>query len=83
MVVALFTALPKELLMAFAGIAIFNTLQSNLGVAWQDETTREAALMTLLLTASGLTLFGVGSAFWGLLLGLAIYHLNRYTAKKV
>lgn len=83
MVVAVFTALPKELLMAFAGIAIFTTLQNNLWSAWQDDVTREASLMTLLFTASGLTLFGVGSAFWGLLFGLAIYHFNRYTAKKV
>lgn len=83
MVVAVFTALPKELLMAFAGIAIFVTLQNNVWSAWQDETTREASLMTLLMTASGLTILGVGSAFWGLLFGLAIYHFNRYTAKKV
>ncbi|MFB2538347.1 MULTISPECIES: benzoate/H(+) symporter BenE family transporter [unclassified Acinetobacter] len=82
MVVALFTALPMELLLAFAGIAIFSTLQSNIVATWHDEITREASLMTLLITASGMTLWGVGSAFWGLLFGLLVYHFNHYTSKK-
>ena len=82
MVVALFAALPAELLAALAGIAIFGTLQANLLGAWQDEPTREASLVTLLASASGMTLFGIGSAFWGLLMGVAVYHLNRKTARK-
>ena len=82
MVVSLFAALPAELLAALAGIAIFGTLQANLLGAWQDEPTREASLVTLLASASGMTLFGIGSAFWGLLLGVAVYHLNRKTARK-
>lgn len=81
MVVTLFGALPTELLAALAGIAIFGTLQSNLVVAWQDENTREASLVTLLASASGMTLFGIGSAFWGIVLGLVVYHLNRKTVK--
>ena len=80
--VALFAALPAELLAALAGIAIFGTLQANLLGAWQDEPTREASLVTLLASASGMTLFGIGSAFWGLLMGVAVYHLNRKTARK-
>lgn len=80
--VAVFTALPSELLAALAGIAIFGTLQANILQAWQDETTREASLVTLLASASGMTLFGIGSAFWGLLLGIAVYHLNKKTLIK-
>lgn len=80
MVVALFSALPPELLAALAGISIFGTLLANLVGAWQDETTREASLITMLASASGMTLFGIGSAFWGLVLGAAVYHLNRKTA---
>jgi benzoate membrane transport protein len=38
----------------------------------QDEQERDAALVTFLVTASGLALSGIGSAFWGLLLGLAV-----------
>lgn len=81
-VVSLFAALPSELLWALAGIAIFGTLLTNLLAAWEDETTREASLVTLLASASGMTLFGVGSAFWGLVFGVLVYHLNRYGARK-
>ncbi|WP_244958862.1 benzoate/H(+) symporter BenE family transporter [Neisseria shayeganii] len=77
MVVSLFAALPGELLTALAGIAVFGTLQANLLAAWQDEATREASLLTLLASASGMNLLGISSAFWGLLIGLAVYHLNR------
>ena len=80
MVVSVFSALPAPLLAALAGIAIFGTLQTNLINAWQDEATREASLITLLAAASGMTLFGLGSAFWSLVLGVAVYHLNRKTA---
>ena len=76
-VVSLFAALPKELLWALAGIAIFGTLLANLLAAWEDEATREASLITLLASASGMSLFGVGSAFWGLVFGIVVYHLNR------
>lgn len=77
MVVSLFAALPSELLWALAGIAIFGTLLANLIGAWEDESTREASLITLLTSASGMTLLGVGSAFWGLVFGILVYHLNR------
>lgn len=82
MVVSLFAALPPALLAALAGIAIFGTLQANLVIAWQEEQTREASLVTLLASASGMMLFGIGSAFWGILLGLVVYHLNRKTSVK-
>lgn len=79
MTVSLFNVLPPELLAALAGIAVFGTLQANLSGAWQEETAREAALVTLLASASGMTLLGIGSAFWGLVLGLAVYQLHKKT----
>ncbi|MBF0804704.1 MULTISPECIES: benzoate/H(+) symporter BenE family transporter [unclassified Neisseria] len=79
--VAMFAALPAELTASLAGIAVFGTLQANLAAAWQCEHSREAALVTLLASASGMTLWGISSAFWGLVLGLAVYHLNLKTAK--
>lgn len=75
-VVSLFTALPKELVAAIAGIALLGTIGNSLGGALQDEHERDAALVTFLVTASGLALAGVGSAFWGLLLGLAALKIN-------
>lgn len=81
-VVSLFDALPQELLFSLAGIAIFGTLLNNISQAWSDEPTREASLITLLASASGMTLLGIGSAFWGLLLGIMVYHLNQYIERK-
>lgn len=77
-IVSIFDALPTELLTALAGIAIFGTLLSNLLQSWSDEPTREASLITLLTSASGMTLLGIGSAFWGLIFGILVYHLNQY-----
>jgi len=81
-IVSLFNALPNELLMALAGIAIFGTLLSNLIESWKDEPTREASLITLLTSASGMTLLGIGSAFWGLIFGLFTYHLCYYIERQ-
>lgn len=82
MLVSIFEALPKEFLMALAGIAIFGTLLSNMIQAWDDEPTREASLITLLASASGMSLLGIGSAFWGLVFGTMVYHLNQYIQRK-
>ena len=69
-VASLFSALPRALVAAIAGIALFGTIANSLAGALQDEHERDAALITFLVTASGLTLFSIGSAFWGLILGL-------------
>ncbi|KAF0812284.1 Inner membrane protein YdcO [Andreprevotia sp. IGB-42] len=66
---ALFAAFPKELVLAVAGFALINTIGGGLLAAVRDEHQREPALITFLVTASGLTLFGIGAAFWGLLAG--------------
>jgi benzoate membrane transport protein len=69
-VVALFTALPKELVLAIAGLALLGTIGNSLKTALENETQREPALITLLVSASGISLFGIGAAFWGLLAGI-------------
>ena len=68
-VVALFAAFPKELVMAVAGLALFGTIGNSLSAALREDRDREAALITFLVTASGFSLGGIGSAFWGLLAG--------------
>ncbi len=76
-VVALFAVFPKELVMAIAGLALFSTIASNLTTAMSMDSQREAALITFLVTASGISLFGIGAAFWGLIAGgLAFFVLN-------
>jgi benzoate membrane transport protein len=69
-VAGVFAALPRELVAAIAGIALLGTIGNSLGAALADDNERDAAVITFLTTASGLTLAGIGGAFWGLLFGL-------------
>ena len=68
-VAALFAAFPHELVAAIAGLALIGTIGNGLAAALASEREREAALITFLVTASGVTLIGIGSAFWGLVAG--------------
>ena len=77
---ALFAAFPRELVMAVAGLALLGTIASGLTAALRDDAQREPALITFLVTASGVTLLGVGSAFWGLVAGLATLLVVRRTS---
>jgi benzoate membrane transport protein len=77
---AVFAAFPKELVQAIAGLALLNTIGNGLATALSSERDREPALITFLVTASGVTLGGIGSAFWGLVggaLALALLQLRR------
>ena len=78
-VAALFAAFPKELILAIAGIALLGTIGNSLAAALRDEAEREPALVTFLVTASGLSLAGIGSAFWGLLAGVVTLLVLRRT----
>lgn len=68
-VAALFAAFPRELVACVAGIALFGTIGNSLASALAVERDREAALVTFLVTASGLSVAGIGAAFWGLVAG--------------
>jgi benzoate membrane transport protein len=67
---ALFAALPKELIAALAGLALLGAILGGLSNALAAPRERDAALITFLCTASGMSLFGLGAAFWGLVIGL-------------
>ena len=69
-VVNLFFAFPSEFILAIAGLALFSTIGSSIYVALGEEQHREAAMITILVSASGLSLFGIGAAFWGLIAGV-------------
>jgi len=71
-VAGLFAAFPQALVLAIAGIALIGTLGNSLATALQEADEREAALVTFLVTASGLSLLGVGAAFWGLVAGVIV-----------
>lgn len=67
---ALFAAFPKELVLSIAALALFGSIINGLTVAMSEPSEREAALITFMVTASGLTLFSIGSAFWGIVAGV-------------
>ncbi len=67
---ALFASLPSELVISVAALALLGSIMNGLHGALAEPSQREPALITFLVTASGLTLAGVGSAFWGLVAGL-------------
>ncbi len=74
------TAFPKELVAAIAGLALLGTIGGALSAALKEETHREAALITFLVTLSGVVIAGVGSAFWGVVAGgiaLLVQHYGR------
>ncbi|WP_315981493.1 benzoate/H(+) symporter BenE family transporter [Aliamphritea spongicola] len=73
-VAALFAAFPQALIMSIAGLALLSTIANSLSAAFSEDSQREAAMLTFLMTASGVSLLGISSAFWGLLLGLLAYH---------
>lgn len=76
--VGLFTAMPAGTIAAIAGIALIAPLTNALGSMLSVPEERESAVLTFTATASGLTLFGIGPAFWGLVVGflaLGVRHL--------
>jgi benzoate membrane transport protein len=73
------TAFPKELVAAIAGLALLGTIGGALSAALQHEPHREAAIITFLVTLSGVVVAGVGSAFWGVVAGalaLLVQHVG-------
>ena len=68
-IVSLMAAFPQALVLAVAGLALLGTMAAGLSVAVKDEQHREAAVLTFLVTLSGVTVAGVGSAFWGVVVG--------------
>ena len=69
-IAALFAAFPGEFILALAGLALLSTIANCLYTAVADSASREAAVITFVVTASGISLFGVGAAFWGLVAGV-------------
>jgi benzoate membrane transport protein len=74
-------ALPAALIAAAVGLALLGSLTGALGNAFAQVPQRFAAAVTLVVTASGLSAFGIGAAFWGLVAGLAVFGLERAATK--
>ena len=85
-VAGLLTAFPTALIMGVAGMALLGTIANGLAHSLRDERFREAALITFLVTLSGVSLLGVGSAFWGLVAGtltLFVEHFRHRPASDI
>ncbi|MGC4396660.1 benzoate/H(+) symporter BenE family transporter [Hydrogenophaga sp. T2] len=78
LVTGMLIAFPRELVMAIAGIALLGSIGGGLHTALQDERHREAALITFLVTLSGVVIAGIGSAFWGVVAGALALFVQQY-----
>jgi benzoate membrane transport protein len=70
---AVFMAFPATFITTLAGLALLGTIGGSLASAMADAKTREASLITFLAAAANIKLFGIGGAFWGLVIGLLAY----------
>ena len=70
---AIFMAFPATFITTLAGLALLGTIGGSLASAMADAKTREASLITFVAAAANITLFGIGGAFWGLVIGLVAY----------
>lgn len=77
-ITGLLTAFPMELVVAIAGLALLGTIGNGLAAALREESHREAALITFLVTLSGVVIVGVGSAFWGVVSGSIALFVQQY-----
>ena len=75
-------AFPQALVLAIAGLALLGSIGGGLHTALKDEAHREAALITFLVTLSGLVLGGIGSSFWGVVAGALALFVQQYGSGK-
>lgn len=81
-IIALLASFPTALIVTIAGLAFSGPLLAALSASMAEERERFAALATFLVTASDITAFGIGAAFWGLVSGLAIWGLDKLVARR-
>lgn len=76
-VVGIFAAFPAAMVAALAGLALLGTISASLVSAFEEVDYREAALLTFLVTASGVSFFNIASAFWGIVIGVLTLTVSR------
>jgi benzoate membrane transport protein len=81
-IMAMLSAFPQALVVAIAGLALMATIGNALASALHKESDREAAMVTFLISLSGVVIGGVGSAFWGLLAGSLALAVQHYRPRK-
>ena len=79
-ILAIILAMPKALIVTVAGLGLIGSLAASLGGAMANDTLRFAAVVTLVVGASNLSMFGIGAAFWALMAGLVTLAIERAVA---
>ena len=74
--VAVLSGLPKSLIALVAGLALMGPFANALSIALSKEAERLAAVSAFAVTASAVSFFGIGSAFWGLVAGVSVLTLD-------
>lgn len=82
LLVRVFLALPTTVIAALAGVALIPALLGAMEAMFAAKADRDPAILTFLATGSGLTLFGLGSAFWGLVVGFLALAASRWLAAR-
>lgn len=82
LLVQILGALPGALITTIVGLALFSPLMGSVVAMLKEMRDVESALITFLVTASGITFFGVGSAFWGLVAGLVLFGVRHVIASR-
>lgn len=80
-VAGILAAFPPALVMGVAGLALLGTIGNGLASSLKEVDHREAALITFLVTLSGVTLLGISSAFWGLVAGVVTLFVEHFRAR--
>lgn len=76
-IAGLFTAFPREMVLALAGLALLGTIGSGLAAATADERYREASVIGFFVVLSGISFAGIGSAFWGIVAGMLVLFVRK------
>ena len=74
--VQVLASMPKPLITAIAGLGLLSPLMNALPTMTRERRQIEASVIAFLVTASGVSALHIGSAFWGLAVGLAFHALS-------
>ena len=81
-IVLLFNAIPSEVVATLAGLALISAIVANIRLLSANSDSIEPAVITFLVTASNMSIAGLGSAFWGIMIGMAAYGISNIKKRK-
>lgn len=81
-VLQLIAALPAPVVAALVGLALLGPLMGALTAAFAQADQRLPATLTLVTTSSGMAAFGIGAAFWGLMVGMLVWGLDHLKRRR-